>query len=209
MMKEWIDMIQEKERSELISDIIKYSALGYERFLTIADSGNVSCRFGDGILVTGSGVELGEVTENGILHLDMNGNILSNPLGLKPSKEASMHLSIYRLRPDVNSIYHVHPAYTTAYAVKGMTIPFLTSTAKRKIVKTPLVPYAEPGSEKLGDYVAEAILATGNESIKSLLLEGHGILTFADSVKLSFQLAELLEVTAKIAFLSQSIVDKS
>ena len=59
-----------------IADIIKYAALGYNRFLTISDSGNVSCRHGEGILVTASGVSLGEVETDTILFVDMDGEII-------------------------------------------------------------------------------------------------------------------------------------
>ncbi len=197
-------MEKETEYRDKLADIIKYSALGYDRFLTIADSGNVSSRYRDGILITASGVSLKEVTEDGVLYVGMNGEVLSNPGGLKPSKETQMHLAIYRQRPDVQGVYHVHPAYATTYAVKGKEIPFLTSTAKRKIVAAPLVPYAPPGSEELGRYVSDA-LSREDRSIHSLLLKDHGIVTFGESLEQSFFLAELLEMTARISILSKSI----
>ena len=194
----------EKEYRDKLTDIIKYSVWGYDRFLTIADSGNVSSRYRHGILITASGVSLKEVTKESVLYVGMDGEVLSNPAGLKPSKETQMHLAIYRVRPDVQSVYHVHPAYATIYAVKGKEIPFLTSTAKRKIVATPLVPYAAPGSEELGRYVSD-ILSREDRSIHSLLLKDHGIVTFETSLERSFYLAELIEMTARIAILSKSI----
>ncbi|MCE5281494.1 MAG: class II aldolase/adducin family protein [Deltaproteobacteria bacterium] len=194
----------EKEYRDKLADIIKYSVLGYDRFLTIADSGNVSSRHQEGILITASGVSLKEVTKESVLYVGMDGEVLSNPAGLKPSKETQMHLAIYRQRPDVQSVYHVHPAYATIYAIKGKEIPFLTSTAKRKIIATPLVPYAPPGSEELGRYVSDT-LSREDRSIHSLLLKDHGIVTFETSLERSFYLAELLEMTAKIAILSKSI----
>jgi L-fuculose-phosphate aldolase len=197
-------MIMEKEYKDKVADIIKYSVRGYDRFLTIADSGNVSSRYKNGILITASGVSLKEVTEDRVLYVGMDGKPISNPAGLEPSKETQLHLAIYRLRPDVQSVYHVHPAYATAYAIKGKEIPFLTSTAKRKIIATPLVPYATPGSEELSCYVSDTI-SREDRSIHSLLLKDHGIVTFEKSLELSFNLAELLEVTAKISILSNLI----
>ena len=194
----------EKEYKDKVADIIKFSVRGYDRFLTIADSGNVSSRYQDGILITASGVSLKEVTEDSVLYVGMDGMTLSNSAGLKPSKETPLHLAIYRLRPDVQSVYHVHPAYATVYAIKGKDIPFLTSTAKRKIIATPLVPYATPGSEELSRYVSDTI-SKEDRSIHSLLLKDHGIVTFEKSLERSFNLAELLEVTAKISILSNLI----
>ena len=194
----------EKEYKDKVADIIKFSVRGYDRFLTIADSGNVSSRYQDGILITASGVSLKEVTEDSVLYVGMDGMTLSNSAGLKPSKETPLHLAIYRLRPDVQSVYHVHPAYATVYAIKGKDIPFLTFTAKRKIIATPLVPYATPGSEELSRYVSDTI-SKEDRSIHSLLLKDHGIVTFEKSLELSFNLAELLEATAKISILSNLI----
>ena len=194
----------EKEYKDKVADIIKFSVRGYDRFLTIADSGNVSSRYQDGILITASGVSLKEVTEDSVLYVGMDGMTLSNSAGLKPSKETPLHLAIYRLRPDVQSVYHVHPAYATVYAIKGKDIPFLTFTAKRKIIATPLVPYATPGSEELSRYVSDTI-SRADRSIHSLLLKDHGIVTFEKSLELSFNLAELLEATAKISILSNLI----
>ena len=194
----------EKEYKDKVADIIKFSVRGYDRFLTIADSGHVSSRYQDGILITASGVSLKEVTEDSVLYVGMDGMTLSNSAGLKPSKETPLHLAIYRLRPDVQSVYHVHPAYATVYAIKGKDIPFLTSTAKRKIIATPLVPYATPGSEELSRYVSDTI-SKEDRSIHSLLLKDHGIVTFEKSLERSFNLAELLEVTAKISILSNLI----
>jgi L-fuculose-phosphate aldolase len=197
-------MIMEEEYKDKVADIIKYSVRGYDRFLTMADSGNVSSRYQSGILITATGVSLKEVTEDRVLYVGMDGEIVSNPARLKPSKETPLHLAIYRLRPDVQSVYHVHSPYATVYAIKGKEIPFLTSTAKGKIIAAPLVPYATPGSEELSRYVSD-ILSREDRSIHSLLLKDHGIVTFEKSLERSFNLAELIEVTAKISILSNLI----
>lgn len=195
----------DKEYSKRITEIVKYSRLGYQRVLTIADSGNVSCRYKKGILVTASGIALGDVTKENILYVDLDGNILAGKEGLKPSKETHMHLQVYKGRPDIGCVYHVHPPYATAYAVKETQIPFLTSTSCRKIGDAPIVPYADPGSEELADNVYSFIREDTEKKRNALLLAGHGILTFSESVRKAFELAELMETTAKIALLSRLI----
>lgn len=192
-----------KDYEKCINEIIKYSLLGYQRNLTIADSGNVSCRYRDGILVTRSKSSLGELTDKDILYVSMDGSVLEGEKDAVPSKETKMHLHLYQNRPDVQCVYHVHPPYSTVYAVKGKEIPFLTSTSRRKIGRAPLVPYADPGSDELAMYVEETIVGDTEKKLNALLLEKHGIMTFADSIGKSFQLAELLEITAKIALLER------
>ena len=43
---------------------------------------------------------------------DMDGNVVSGPY--KPSIEFSMHLGIYKERPEVNCIVHTHSKFATA-----------------------------------------------------------------------------------------------
>ncbi|MBN1365542.1 MAG: class II aldolase/adducin family protein [Syntrophaceae bacterium] len=188
-----------------IWELLKYSTLGYDRFLTFADSGNVSCRCGEEVLITAGGASLRSINRNELLLVDIDGNVLYNPSGFKPSKEIGLHLSVYRCRKDVNCIFHVHPPYSTAFAVRGMTVPLLTTTSERKLKKVPLIPYAVPGSRMLAKYVTEAVADTENASVRALVLEKHGIITYGATLEESFNSAELLETTARIAIYSKVI----
>lgn len=74
-------------------------------------------------------------------------------------------------------------------------------TAVLKLKEVPLVEFAEPGSEQLALYVEQAIRACGKD-VKNLLLEKHGILSFDHGLCNAFDLAELVEETARVAFVS-------
>ena len=67
-----------------------------EKNLTWGTSGNISVREGERIYVTASGTVLGDLHEEDITVVDLEGKILE---GKKPSKETGMHLdSGLRLR---------------------------------------------------------------------------------------------------------------
>lgn len=179
--------------------IIKYSSLVYERRLVCAAGGNVSARCGENILITGSNVSLREVSADNVLLCDMDGNVLEGNGDLRPSKETPFHLDVYRSRPGVDAVIHSHPCYATAFSVAGERLPLHTVSAKLKLVDVPMIAEAQPGSSRLAEYVRLAV--EDHPDACAFLLRAHGALTMGSSLEECFNLAELLEDTAKIAVL--------
>ena len=67
----------------------------YQRGLVAANDGNLSVRVGENALwVTPTGVSKGAMTEEMLVKLDLDGNVLEGTR--KPSSETKMHLRIYR-----------------------------------------------------------------------------------------------------------------
>ena len=197
-------MITEEFKNE-IDQIIYFSRLGYDRHLVTAAGGNVSMRCSKGILITASGVSLRAVTPEDILLADYDGTILENPRGLRPSKETSLHLSIFKARPGIKAVYHVHPPYAVAYTVAGEDFPRVTSSAKNKLSKLVALPPMKSGSKELAEAVRNAVLGT-DESMKLILLSLHGIISFDTSLEEAFNTAELMEDCARIAYMSEYLV---
>jgi len=188
----------------LKKEIARYSNLLYSRGLVGAAGGNVSARYKDLYLITAGGVSLRDVTENDIIIVDKEGRIVEGKSGLKPSKETKLHINVYKNRQDIDSVIHVHPAYTTGFSVKKMSIPIVTASSRLKLKQIPLVKYADPGSEELARYVDECI-KNSPLYIKAITLESHGLIAFAKGMENCFDIAELVEETAKIAFISKNI----
>ncbi|MCC8194783.1 MAG: class II aldolase/adducin family protein [Deltaproteobacteria bacterium] len=194
----------EQRYEQAVRDIIRYSALGYERMLVTAAGGNVSVRHGDKILVTRSGVSLREVGEADILLVDLDGNVLVKHGEFKPSKESGFHLAIYRTRPSVRAVYHVHPPHVTAFTVEGGAFPRVTSAAKNKLCPAPLIEPLRSGSRELLERVAETV-RENDEKTQALILSGHGIVSFGETLEDCFQTAELMEDSARIAYMASQI----
>ena len=191
-----------ENNSALAEELIRYSRLCYERHLVGAAGGNISLRIPgrDAILVTASGMALRDVDRNNLVVVDGKGGILESPSGRAPSKETSFHLAIYKIKPDIQAVIHVHPAYATTYAALGMLIPTVTISARLKLKQCPLVREANPGSE---DLLRNIIKAIGEAPVDAtvLLLESHGIVAYSSELRQAFDDAELAEDTARIAFL--------
>lgn len=125
-------------------DIIRYSALVYQKGLVSAAGGNVSARLGGDMLITGSNVPLRAVTYEGLVLCDAEGHVKRAAQGLKPSKETRFHLDVYRLRPEINYIIHAHPTYSVLWTLQKKPLPLYTESAKLKLGEVPIVPDRHP-----------------------------------------------------------------
>ena len=185
-----------------LDEIIKYSGLVYWRRLVSAAGGNISARCGDNVLITASNVSLRETAADGVILCDMDGNVLEGNASLKPSKETRFHLSIYKSRPEVGAVIHAHPCYATAFSLDGEELPLYTVSAKLKLVRVPIIQEAPPGSAELAENVRRAV-SEDHADVFAYIMRAHGILTMGRTMKETFDLAELLEDTAKIALVKR------
>lgn len=75
----------------------------YERFLTTASGGNVSLRISNqNVLITPSGLDKGNITENQIAEVSLEG--VNQTKNLKPSIETRMHFEIYKRHTDASAV---------------------------------------------------------------------------------------------------------
>lgn len=185
---------------ELKSELIRFSRRCYDRYMICATGGNISCRVPgeEAMLIKGSGSAFSDMTEEDVVKVDLDGNMIEGTKQL--SKEWQFHAGIYKERPDVMAVIHIHPPYATAIAANHDELPLVTNHAKAYLKYVPTINIAPSGSEKLAEYVVEEFKDTERVAI---LMKEHGIITAADSFKRAFYLAEMLEDTAKIALFSK------
>jgi L-fuculose-phosphate aldolase len=154
--------------------------------------GNVSARTGPtGLVVTPSGRCKGDLTAGELIAMRTDGSGVA--ARARPSSEISMHLAIYRARPDVGAIVHAHPVAATAFAVARRPIPSGTLAEVAAVVgPTPVVTYRTPGSAALGRAVSAA-LRTANVA----LLASHGAVAVGPTIDVALQRIESLEQAAR------------
>jgi len=191
---------------DLVEHICRYSRLCYDRGLVGAAGGNLSVRIGseNRFIVTASGVALRDITPGNLIVVDETGKVLEGNPNLKPSKETGFHLAVYRSKPSVRAVVHVHPPYSIAFASAGIAIPLATVSAELKLKQAPIVSRARPGSRELCDNVARAAKEFPQEN-GILLLAEHGAIAFHQSLCDAFDNAELAEDTARIALLAAQL----
>ncbi|MBW2030559.1 MAG: class II aldolase/adducin family protein [Deltaproteobacteria bacterium] len=198
------DNMQEEE-GILRKELSEYGRRSFERGLICGTGGNLSARIPgtDKVLVTPTGISLGDVRPNENILVSLDGEVLDSPMDLIPSKETSFHLRAYRLRPDINAVAHLHPPYATAYANKGIALPLVTVSARANLKHVPTIECALPGSEELCELVTKGL--GDYPEARTLLMKEHGILALGKDLKTAFYLADLVEDTAKVAFIAANI----
>ena len=189
----------------LRKELAEFSRRAFQRGLVSGAGGNISVRIPhtDTVLITPTGISLGDIDPEINLLVNLGGEIIESPFGLKPSKECSFHLVVYQLRPDVGAIAHVHPPYATAYSNKGKPLPLVTVNSRVILKEVPWVECALPGSRELCDFVHGGI--KDYPEAKVLLMKEHGILALGPDLKTAYYTADLVEDTAKIAFIEANI----
>ena len=183
--------------------LVSYARKAYDRHLVGGTGGNFSARLSDGkMVITPSGVSLGDTSLDNLVVVDINTGEWSPVDDYIPSKEYHFHAEIMRLRPDVGAVLHVHSPYATAYAVKKRAIPMVTDAAFKQ-PPMPSVPFAPSGTGDLKENVSRAVQE--NPGCKVLFMEQHGIAALGADVVTAYNVADLTEELAWIAYLSEKL----
>ena len=167
--------------------------------LQTGNGGNLSARPAgtDQIVIKGSGASFGECTMDNLVTVNMDGEMIDGHG--KPSREIRTHLAIYRLRPDVNGIFHSHSPWAIAYAEDADEIQPLARHAQSKLGIIPVLKvdgHADEAVEK----AVEALLQA-HAGLKAFVQAKHGIFGLAPTITLAEHHAELVEETAQIGWL--------
>ena len=179
-------------------DIVEAGRRMYVRGFVCANDGNISARLSDNVIVaTPAGVSKGFMTEDMLVKMDLDGNVLEG--ASMPSSEIKMHLAILRRSPEIISVCHAHPPVSTTFAAAGVALDkaFLQETAVSLGV-IPLAKYAMPGSNELAEGAAGFCL-----DYHGVLLEHHGPVSWGGSVMQALYRMESIEYTATIAMYSR------
>ena len=182
--------------AKLREAICRFGRSMFDRGLTAGSSGNLSAGLPEGgWLMTPTGSSLGDLDPARLSLLDANGRLVS---GDKPTKEAFLHIGMYRQRKDAGAVVHLHSTHSVAVSVLADVdpqdvIPPITAYYVMKIGQLPLVPYYPPGDESLAGAV-EALAG----KYHAVLLANHGPVVAGTSLENAVYAIEELEETAKL-----------
>ena len=172
----------------------------YRQGMTTLSGGNLSIKEeGGDIWVTPAGIDKGQLGPADIMHVAADGAVS----GLhRPSSELPFHRAIYRRRPDLRAIVHAHPLALVSFSLVHQTPDIsVCPQAQRVCGAVGYAPYALPGSELLGDTIANAF-AAGHDSV---ILENHGAVAAGRTLLEAFQRLEALEFCARSLIYGRSL----
>jgi ribulose-5-phosphate 4-epimerase/fuculose-1-phosphate aldolase len=133
---------------------------------------------------------------------DLDGNWLDGPPYSSQCSEVKIHSSIYKARPDVVSVTHVHPDYAVLISIFGKAlVPMAQEGAGMVLKPIPVFPQTKiVVSDEEGIALAD-MLGEG----EAVLLLGHGAVTVStSSVERSVLSMATLEHQARLNFIAMS-----
>lgn len=192
-------MITEKDILDFIGYAHKVGQVG----LTVCSSGNLSVRYGDEVLVSGTGSWVPELTADKVSVVRFSDGEVLN--GVRPSMESTFHLGVMRQRPEVGCVLHFQSPYATAIACRRDYPADFNFTAECPIHvgrEIPFVPYYRPGSPELAKAVIEAM-----KEHNSVMLHKHGQVVCGADFRQAFERAMFFEMACRIAVLNGDNID--
>jgi ribulose-5-phosphate 4-epimerase/fuculose-1-phosphate aldolase len=181
--------------------------------LTKEPSGHVSARITgtDRILIKARGPEesgLRFVTAEDIVTVDMKGTKIEGADGLATPQEVFIHTWLYRARPDVQCVVHVHPLTVVLFTICNKPLLPLFGAydpSSLRLLMEGLASYPRSitvSNEKLGEEFAGVM---GGKA--ACLMRGHGITTAGAEVEeatlTAIKLNELAEVNYRASLLGE------
>ena len=179
---------EKKARRAVIDTALAMSRSG----LSPCRSGNVSCRWKGGMLITPSGMLYEELKPRDIVFVTGKGTLQAKSLR-KPSSEWRFHLAAYHARLDMNAVVHTHSMHAVVLASAHRPIPafhYMVAVAGGNDI--PLVPYDTFGTDELAGHVAKG-LAHRN----ACLMANHGQIAIGQDLSSALDLAHEVEILAE------------
>ena len=161
-------------------------------------SGNLSCRFKEGMLISPSGASADNITPDSVVRVSLDGKWEGDR---KPSSEWRMHAAVYLSKPSAEAVVHTHSDYCVALASQLMPLPgfhYLVGSFGGSDV--PCVPYSTFGTQSLGDDAAKAL-----ETRTACLLGNHGMICRGKNLKSAVKLAHRLEIMCRQYVLTRQL----
>lgn len=189
-----------KTEREYAADIVQVGKLVFQKGWVAANDGNISIRLDDErIMCTPTGVSKGMMRVDDIIIVDYAGDKISGRL--ERTSEIKMHLKIYELRDDVNSVVHAHPPTATGFASAGRALD--TALLPEVVIGlgcVPLAGYGLPGTDALTEPMLPLI-----PKYDALLLGNHGAVSYGQDVMQAYFRMETVEHFARINFVAEML----
>jgi L-fuculose-phosphate aldolase len=181
-------------------DLVRFGQMLHAQGFVAATDGNLSVRLdSDRIMVTPSGFSKGMLQPEDMVIVDLEGKKLRGTTD--PSSETTMHLTIYRMRPDVGAVVHAHPCTATGFASAGIALDEpLCSEVVVTLGSVPLAPYATTGTAELSKSL-QPFIADHN----AILMANHGVVTYGADLHQAYMRMEAVEHYAKVVLAARQI----
>lgn len=169
--------------------------------LVVGSGGNLSARRpgADECWVTAAGTWLDRLDRLAFVRVRISDGApidMSNSVDRAPTSELGLHLAMYRARPEVNAVVHLHPQTVLLLDALGVPIRLISTDHIFYLRRIATAPFHPPGTPAVGASAASAC-ADGTNCI---VLSRHGCSVLAPTVELAHKRALYLEEAARMTY---------
>lgn len=181
---------------QLAAEVLATAGKLIARDLNRGSAGNVSVRYADGCIITPTGIEHQDCTQDDMVKVGIKvgaGETADVPESTlnrrKPSSELRFHRDIYATFSAAGAIIHAHSPFATALACQQLSIPpFHYMIARFGGTDVRCADYATFGTQALSDAMCIAL-----QDRNACLMEHHGMVVYGRDLKHALALAVELE----------------
>jgi L-fuculose-phosphate aldolase len=168
----------------------------FARGLVSSNSGNLSIRLGDNVIITRRGCMLNCVSENDLIETGVYKNNRATPLA---STDLNIHRAIYR-ETQALAVVHAHPPHAVALSMTDKEI--VPGVEDFSLIGTvPVVGWSdELEKECLADIVARAL-----QQHRIIMVHNHGSFAIGQLLDEAYNLTTALEHSSQVLCLTRSL----
>jgi L-fuculose-phosphate aldolase len=177
--------------NEFRSELLRIAKCLDEQGLNRGTSGNLSARYGEGMLITPSGMGAEGLSEDDIVFVHMDGTSRGR---WQPSSEWLFHRDIFAQRADAGAVVHTHSVAATALACLRKDIPpfhYMIALIGGDNIRC--AQYATFGTQELSD---NALIALKDR--KACLLANHGMIAAGKDLHEAFKITVEVETLSEM-----------
>lgn len=182
---------------EIRAAVVAAGARLAARGLVIGTGGNLSVRAGDRVLVTPTGVALGELSPAQLTVVDLAGTVIEGELA--PTSELPLHLMVYR-STGAAAVAHAHALTSIAVGAVLDVLPAIHYTTLLLGGEVRVAPYATFGSDALAKHVTAAL-----DGRAAALMRNHGSVAHGADLNQACERLELVEWLAEAYYRAAAI----
>ena len=162
--------------------------------LVVGSGGNLSARDpgSNELWVTAAGTFLDHLDRDDFVPVGLD----ASSSGSRASTELPLHLAVYRARPDINAVIHLHPQVVVLLDALGERIRLVTTDHAYYVRRVATTPFHPPGTDDLARVAADAV----RDGTNCVILAHHGCSVIGDTVEMALRRALNLEEAARMTY---------
>ena len=178
----------------------QFQTVGHDLFtggLVSSNSGNLSIRLGDRLIISRRGSRLGCLEEQDLIETGINKNDRATPLA---STELSVHRAIYQTTPAL-AIVHAHPPHAIALSLTETEVIPSCAEGLAAIGRVPVLGWnMEVKAGGLADIISEALIQH-----RIVMVHGHGSFATGQLLEEAYNYTATLEENCRVSCLLKSL----